>query len=96
MKEARKAESKQKKTEIREKYHKMDNKLHQRLISEYDEKYKIDLVLIRDEVWSRIPKEKQSGIKHPRDLDLVYQFPTNVLGIERIINHFEALIRLLP
>ena len=95
-KEINNAKTKEKKHEINERYSNLGDKLNEKLISEYDQKYKVDLILIRDEAWSRIPEAKRSGIKQPRDMDVICQFPRNYLGMEACIDHCEGIIRLLP
>ncbi len=60
------------------------------LNSEYSEKFQSDAILLRDEIASRLPKDKGSSV--PLD----YEHPTNPIGLKLVINDLERMNNLLP
>jgi hypothetical protein len=63
------------------------------LHSEYDKQFHTDLVLLRDEISSRIA-DPEAGIK-PDMIPFLYDRPTNLLDLRALIDHFERLARQL-
>ncbi len=60
------------------------------LNSEYSQKFQSDAILLRDEIASRLPKDKGSSV--PLD----YEHPTNPIGLRLVINDLERMNNLLP
>lgn len=59
--------------------------------SKYNELFKTDTILLRDEISSRLPKEfTNSTYSH------MYEYPTNLLGIEEVVTNLELLAKNLP
>ncbi|MBM4274029.1 MAG: hypothetical protein FJ134_06160 [Deltaproteobacteria bacterium] len=57
---------------------------------EYGEKFKADAIILRDELLSRLPKDKKNEDLH------FYEYPTNPLGLQRVIDDLEKLSKSLP
>ena len=53
---------------------------------EYKEKYWADAILLRNELYRRLPKKLQQA-----QLGVIYQYPTNIVGIEVIADNLELL-----
>lgn len=58
---------------------------------EYDRRFKVESILLRDELLSRLPKQ-------PRDqyLAVMYEHPTNFIGMGEVIDDLEKLAKSLP
>jgi len=61
------------------------------LLNIYEKDYKIDMILLREEMLSRLPKKfgKKSDINN-------YKYPTNPLGIRSVLDDFQMLFKSLP
>lgn len=57
--------------------------------SEYNNKYKVDAILLRDELLSRLPAETQKGKEY------LYEHPTNLIGMEIVTTDLERMAKLL-
>ena len=60
-----------------------------RFMYEYETKYKIDSILLRDEILSRLPNE----VKDRNSLS--YEHPTNYIGVDMIADDLERLAKKL-
>jgi hypothetical protein len=61
-----------------------------KLMSEFDLKFKVDAILLRDELASRLPAPA-----HDPRLDHRYEHPTNTFGIQAIADDLERKAKLL-
>jgi len=59
------------------------------LNSEYNIKYKVDAILLKDELFSRLPDKTQRGKEY------LYDNPTNLIGMEIVATDIERLAKLL-
>ena len=59
--------------------------------SQYDMKFKVDTILLRDEILTRLPKD----IKRNREFEM-YEHPTNILGIKMVVDDLERIAKSLP
>jgi hypothetical protein len=59
--------------------------------AEYDRKYRIDSILLRDELLARLPPEA----RHEREFRM-YEHPTNAIGIGMVADDLERLAKSLP
>jgi len=59
--------------------------------SDYDKRFKIETILLRDEILSRLPEETRKG--HAQDM---YEYPINPLGMKEVADDLERLARSLP
>lgn len=57
---------------------------------EYNEKFKSDAVLLRDELLSRLPKDAN------KDRSYMYEHPGNTIGLQKIIDDLKMLAKRLP
>ncbi|WP_433583539.1 hypothetical protein [Paenibacillus amylolyticus] len=57
----------------------------------YDSLFKVDTILLRDELLSRIPKNIKNEIKYS-----IYEHPTNPLGMGEVADDLEQLAKSLP
>lgn len=60
-------------------------------ISDYDGKFKVDTILLRDELLARLPKEARNDRVYRR-----YEHPVNPLGMKEVIDDLERMAKLLP
>ncbi len=58
---------------------------------EYKEKYWAQTILFRNELYRRLPRSFRQS-----QLAGIYQYPTNLLGVEAIADHLELLAKSLP
>ncbi len=59
--------------------------------ADYDAKFKVDAILLRDELLSRLPK----GSKNEREYR-TYEHPTNPIGMGMVADDLERMAKLLP
>ena len=64
---------------------------HDSLMRRYKEKYWADAILLRNELYRRLPKNLQQP-----QLSGLYQYPTNLLGVEAVADNLELLAKSLP
>ncbi|AIA76243.1 hypothetical protein FF32_15785 [Halomonas campaniensis] len=60
-------------------------------IGEYSREYKVDAILLRDELRSRVPKYEPSPMSH----DMLYEYPTNFFGLEDVATDLERMAKML-
>ena len=76
---------------MREQWLKESDAAHDSAMRSYKENYWAEAILIRNELYRRLPKKLNQ-----KDLAPIYQNPTNVLGIQVIADHLELIARSLP
>jgi hypothetical protein len=76
---------------VREQWIKESDMLHDSSIRTYRDNYWSDAILLRDEIYRRLPKRLNQ-----KNLSPIYQRPTNVLGIQVIADNLELISKSLP
>jgi hypothetical protein len=78
-------------TEVRRKCHDESMRAMQDFISRYNEKYKADALILREELLHRVPElRKKAGPP------ILFNHPTNPLGLEEVATSLEVMAKLLP
>lgn len=67
------------------------DELHASTMKKYKEQYWADAILLADEIYRRLPKQKRQTNILP-----IFRHPTNVLGVEAIADHLELIAKSLP
>lgn len=75
------------------KYTQESMSLSTKMMLSYTHNYKIDAILLRDEILSRLPKNLRSKDNNRDHFD--YEHPTNPIGLGYIADHLEKISRLL-
>jgi hypothetical protein len=75
---------------MRDQWLKESDAVHDSAMRSYKENYWSDAVLLRNELFRRLPKLNQ------KNLAPIYQNPTNVLGVQLIADHLELIAKSLP
>jgi hypothetical protein len=83
--------TKNEKKRVREQWIRASDTAHDSFIRQYKEKYWADAILLRNELLRRLPK----SFRQPQ-LAGIYQYPTNLLGVEAIADNLELLAKSLP
>jgi len=65
--------------------------IHDSAMRSYRDNYWSDAILLRNELYRRLPKNLQQT-----NLSPIYQNPTNVLGVQLIADHLELIAKSLP
>jgi len=76
---------------MREQWLKESDALHDSSMRSYRDSYWSDAILLRNEIYRRLPKNLQQT-----NLSPIYQNPTNVLGIQLIADNLELISKSLP
>jgi hypothetical protein len=76
---------------IREQWLKESDALHDSSMRTYRDNYWSDAILLRNEIYKRLPKTLQQ-----KNLEPLYQNPTNVLGIRVVADNLELISKSLP
>jgi hypothetical protein len=76
---------------MREQWLKESDAIHDSAMRSYKESYWSDAILLRNELYKRLPKNLDQ-----KDLAPIYQNPTNVLGVQLIADHLELIAKSLP
>ena len=76
---------------LKEQWVRDSDNAHDSFMREYKEKYWADAILLRNELQRRLPK----NLRQPQ-LSGIYQYPTNMLGVEAIADNLELLAKSLP
>ena len=76
---------------IREQWLKESDALHDSSMRTYRDNYWSDAILLRNEIYRRLPKKLNQ-----KDLAPIYQNPTNVLGVQLIADNLELISKSLP
>ena len=83
--------SKEERKRFRDQWIKDSDSAHDATMRQYKEKYWADAILLRNELLRRLPKKMQQP-----QLSGIYQYPTNILGVEVIADNLELLAKSLP
>lgn len=75
----------------RDEWVRKSNATHDSFMRQYKEKYWADAILYRNELLRRLPKTFQQP-----QLSGLYQYPTNLLGVEAVADNLELLAKSLP
>jgi hypothetical protein len=81
--------SKTEQERIRKNWIEESAKLHDAFMERYKDKYWADAILLRDAMVARIGLVP--GAKNP-----LFQYPTNILGVEQVANSLELMSKSLP
>jgi hypothetical protein len=76
---------------VREQWLRASDDVHDSSMRSYKENYWADAILLRNELYRRLPKKLNQT-----DLSPIYQYPTNVLGVQVIADHLELIAKSLP
>ena len=76
---------------LKEQWIRESDNTHDLVMREYKEKYWADAILFRNELQRRLPKT----LRQPQ-LSGIYQYPTNILGVEAVADNLELLGKSLP
>ena len=76
---------------MRDQWLKESDALHDSSMRSYRDSYWSDAILLRNEIYRRLPKNLQQT-----NLSPIYQNPTNVLGIQLIADNLELISKSLP
>jgi hypothetical protein len=71
---------------MREQWLKESDAIRDSAIRSYKENNWADAILLRNELYRRLPKKPNQ-----KDLEPIYQNPTNVLGVQLIADHLELI-----
>lgn len=63
-----------------------------RLNSEYGQRFKVDAILLRDEILSRLPKDSKKDSKDEHAFRM-YEHPTNPIGMNMVADDLERLAK---
>lgn len=85
------AKSEEEKHRIWNKFVTITMESSQKFISDYEEKFKVDTILLRDELLSRLPKDARDNQSYA-----MYQYVANPIGIEMVASDLERLTKSLP
>jgi len=83
--------SKNERKRLRDEWVRKSNATHDSFMRQYKEKYWADAILLKNELYRRLPKNLQQP-----QLSGLYQYPTNLLGVEAIADNLELLAKSLP
>jgi len=83
--------TKNERKKIREDWITESNAAHDSFMRQYKEKYWADAILLKNELYRRLPKNLQQP-----QLSGIYQYPTNLLGVEAVADNLELLAKSLP
>jgi hypothetical protein len=83
--------TKNEKKRVRDQWIRESGAAHDSFMREYKEKYWADSILLRNELLRRLP----NNLRQPQ-LSGIYQYPTNLLGVEAIADNLELLAKSLP
>ena len=76
---------------MRDQWLKESDAVHDSAMRSYKENYWADAILLRNELYRRLPKKLNQ-----KNLAPIYQIPTNVLGVQVIADHLELIVKSLP
>src|SRR5262249_13674040 len=76
---------------VRNQWLKESDAVHDSAMRSYKKNYWADTILLRNELYRRLPKKGDQ-----KDLAPIYQNPTNVLGVQLIADHLELTAKSLP
>ena len=76
---------------LREQWLKESDAVHETAMRSYKDQYWADAILLRNELYKRLPNQPK-----PKEVAMIYQIPTNMLGIGLIADHLELIAKSLP
>jgi hypothetical protein len=76
---------------MRQQWLKESDELHDSSMRKYRDTYWADAILLRNELYKRLPKKPNQ-----KDLAPIYQTPTNILGVRVIADNLELIAKSLP
>ena len=76
---------------MRQQWLRESDAVHDSAMRSYRDNYWADAILLRNELYRRLPKKPTQT-----DLSPIYQNPTNVLGVQVIADHLELIAKSLP
>ncbi|MBU4231108.1 MAG: PIN-like domain-containing protein [Desulfobacterales bacterium] len=91
----RSATTQEEKNNIWETFNQIDREPTQRLMQLYKFNFKVDAILLRDEMLARLPEDILLS-KRERSFPHMYEHPTNPLGLEAVIDDLEYLAKCMP
>ena len=83
--------SKNERKRLRDEWVRKSNATHDSFMRQYKERYWADAILLKNELYRRLPKNLQQP-----QLSGLYQYPTNLLGVEAVADNLELLAKSLP
>jgi hypothetical protein len=83
--------SREERQALREQWLKESDAAHDAAMRAYKAQYWADAIVLRQELLKRLPHQPT-----PKDVAMLYQIPTNVLGIGLIADHLELMAKSLP
>ena len=89
--EAKEAASEEEKNKLWHKFTSASSRLSNDRNAEYERRFKVDAILLRDELRSRLP-DYSPGDRHR---DSAYEHPTNYFGFNDVANDIETMAKLL-
>jgi hypothetical protein len=75
----------------RDQWLKQSDELHDSTLKKYKEQYWADAILLVDEIYRRLPKQKRQTNILP-----IFRHPTNILGVQAIADHLQLVVKSLP
>lgn len=85
------AQSEEDKNKLWHKFTSASSRLSNERNAEYERRFKVDAILLRDELRSRLPDYKPTE----RHRDSAYEHPTNYFGFNDVANDIETMAKLL-
>ena len=76
---------------LKEQWIRESDSAHDSFMREYKARYWADAILLRNELYLRLPK----NLRQPQ-MSTIYQYPTNLLGVEAVADNLELLAKSLP
>jgi hypothetical protein len=76
---------------MRDQWLKESDVVHDSTLRSYKENYWADAILLRNELYKRLPKQPNQ-----KNLAPIYQNPTNILGVRVIADNLELIAKSLP
>ena len=78
-----------------DKFNQLDHEPTRRLMAYYDSNFKVDAIMLRDEIMRRLPDDDTLE-KRARSSFHMYEHPTNPLGLAAVVDDLEYLAKCLP
>ena len=84
------ASTEEEKRKLWDKFTSVSSRVSNNQKAEYDRQFKVDTIILRDELLSRLPKEAKNDRSH-----IMYEHPTNPIGMGMVADDLEGLAKLL-
>ena len=85
------AKTEQAKNQLRQSCNDESLKATQNFLAQYEDKYKAEVLILREEMLHRLPELRQKTVP-----PILASHPTNALGLEEVASTLEVLAKLLP